>query len=88
MNLTLIIRTWHNRYQGSEMHSVEIVRDGQHVARLKPLLLEPRALAAEWLVINGLLPKREPGVCWHEYWHSLNPPPYVTHCNVANKSNL
>jgi hypothetical protein len=86
VNLTLIIRTWRNRYQGADLHSVEIVRDGHHVARLKPLLTEPLQLAADWLEINNLIPKRN--VDWFEHWIALKPPPYVTRCNVANKSDL
>lgn len=88
MNLTLIIRTWRNRYQGSEMHSVEIVRDGHAIARLGPLLTEPVKLASDWLQINGLIPKREGGMDWFEHWITLKPSPHVSRCNVANKSDL
>jgi hypothetical protein len=89
VNLTLIIRSWRNRYQGSEMHSVEIVRDGHFfVAKLNPLFTDPVHLACEWLSINGLITARIGEMTWHEYWHALEKRPYITRCNVANKSDL
>lgn len=88
MNLTLIVRTWRNRYQGSEMHSVEIVRDGHFVAKLKPLLTEPVELGVDWLEVSGLIPRREAGASFHHHLNQLNPRPYITSVNVANKSDL
>lgn len=88
MNLTLIVRTWRNRYQGSEMHSVEIVRDGYCMTKLDPLFTDPVQIACSLLSNNKLIPARDPEMKWEEYWHSLPNRPYVTHCNVANKSDL